>query len=311
MRQFRLGLCLLLVACALSVVPRAQNPQRPAGAPPTSLLMGVIIDPLDGQPVPNAEVRLTGAPQGTPNTLVLADEDGRFVFLALPRGTYTITATKPGYAEGAYGRRRPTGLPQALTLNDDERLGDLKIPIWKFAAVTGRVADEAGEPVIGVAVRALQRTVVAGRERLAPGPTARTDDRGLYRLASLTPGEYAVAVPTTQVSAPDSIVDLYVQRRQGPLKPGESDFMRDLSFSGVAMDALGLLDRHRATRVGMQSFAVSSRRAHRDRGLNRHAAIRRRTRGSGHPTRANGHIFGLGHSPGTGWTSYGRAFPRA
>jgi hypothetical protein len=256
MRCLPPGLIVALMVSALGIVPRAQNPQRPGDAPtPTGLLMGVIVDPLDSQPVPNAEVRLTGAPQGTPNTVVLADEDGRFVFLALPTGTYTITATRPGYAEGAYGRRRPAGLPQALTLGDGERVGDLQIPIWKFAAVTGHVTDEAGEPVVGVAVRVLQRTIAAGREKLTPGPTARTDDRGLYRIASLTPGEYAVAVPATQVSAPDSIVDLYLQRRQGPLKPGESDFMRDLSFSGGAMGALIVLERYRETRVGMQSFA--------------------------------------------------------
>ena len=258
MRQLQLGLLLILIACAQSAVPRAQNPQRPGEAAPTGLLMGVIIDPLidplGGQPVPNAEVRLGGAPQGTPNTVVLADGDGRFVFMALPKGSFTITATKPGYAEGAYGRQRPMGLPQALTLGDGDRLGDLKIPIWKFAAVTGRITDEAGEPVIGVAVRALQRTIIAGREKLTPGPTARTDDRGVYRIASLTPGEYAVAVPSTQMSAPNSVVDLYLQRRMGPLKPGDSDFMRDLSFSG-GMDALIVLERYRETRVGMQSFA--------------------------------------------------------
>jgi len=187
--------------------------------------------------------------------VVLADEEGRFVFRALPKGSFTITATKPGYAEGAYGRQRPMGLPQALTLAEGERLGDLKIPIWKFAAVTGRVTDEAGEPVIGIAVRALQRAIVAGKQKLAPGPTARTDDRGVYRVASLTPGEYAVVVPSTQTSAPDSVVDQWLQWRTAPTlsKPGESDFNRDLTFSG-AMDALNVIERHRGPRVGAHSF---------------------------------------------------------
>jgi hypothetical protein len=259
MRRLELGLLLILIACVLIAVPFAQNPQRPGEAAPTGLLMGVIVDPLvdlpGGQPVPNAEVRLGGAPQGTPNTVVLTDSEGRFVFMALPKGSFTITATKPGYAEGAYGRLRPMGLAQSLTLGDGERLGDLKIPIWKFAAITGRVTDEAGEPVVGVAVRALQRTIIAGREKLTPGATIRTDDRGVYRIASLTPGEYAVAVPATLASAPVSIVDLRLQRYAGPLKPGDSDIMRDLSFSGGAMDALAVIERYRETRIGTQSFA--------------------------------------------------------
>lgn len=255
MRRLQHGL-LVLISCALlpAVVPRAQTPQRPAQTAPPGLLMGVIIDALDGQPVPQAEVRLGGAPATTPNTIVLADGEGRFVFLGLPKGSYTITATKPGYADGAYGRVRPMGLTQSLTLGEGERLGDLRIPIWKFAAMTGRVTDEAGEPVVGVAVRALQRSIVAGREKLTPGPTARTDDRGVYRLASLAPGDHIVVVPSTQVSAPDSMVDLYLRPRQGLLKPGESDSMRDLSFSG-GMDALIVLERYRETRAGAQSFA--------------------------------------------------------
>ncbi len=255
MRGLQLGLVLILMACAADAVPRAQSTQRTGEGAPTGLLMGVVVDALDGQPVANAEVRLGGAPQGTPNTVVLADERGRFVFMSLPKGTFTILATVPGYAEGAYGRQRPMGLAQTLVLGDGEHLADLKIPIWKFAVVTGRVTDEAGEPVIGIAVRALQRTIVAGKPKLVPGPTARTDDRGVYRISSLVPGDYAVVVPSTQASAPDSIIDLWLQRRMAPgaMKPGESDLNRDLSFSG-ATDSLLVIERNRGTHVGSQSF---------------------------------------------------------
>ena len=76
-------------------------------ARPTALLMGVIVDPLDNQPVPDAEVKLGGTPTPVGTTVVLTDNEGRFVFMDLPKGVYTITATKPGYAEGAHGRRRP------------------------------------------------------------------------------------------------------------------------------------------------------------------------------------------------------------
>ena len=254
--QFRRSLILIaLIAATQTAVPRAQNTQRVGEGAPTGLLMGLVIDALGGQPVGNAEVRLSGAPQGTPNTVVLADEQGRFVFMPLPKGTFTISASRPGYAEGAYGRHRPLGLAQTLTLGDGDHLADLKVPIWKLAAVTGRVTDEAGEPVIGVAVRALRRTIVAGKQKLVPGPTVRTDDRGVYRIASLVPGDYAVVVPSTQASAPDSVIDLWLERRMTPgaTKPGESDLNRDLSFSG-ATDALIVIERNRGAHVGAQSF---------------------------------------------------------
>jgi hypothetical protein len=175
--------------------------QAPAAIGGTGLLMGVIVDALDNRPVAGAEVTLGGASAAVANTRQLTDAEGQFVFLELPRGTYAITATKPGYADGAYGRRRPAGLTQSLPLADGERLGDLRIPIWKYGAITGTIRDEAGDPMVEAPVRVLTRSVVAGTRKLTPGLTTRTDDRGVYRLGSLTPGEYVVAVPST-VAAP-------------------------------------------------------------------------------------------------------------
>src|SRR6185503_13030029 len=105
----------------------------------TGVLMGVIVDALDNRPVADAEVKLGGATPVVPNTQQLTDAEGHFVFLDLPKGTYTITATKAGYADGAVGRRRPSGLTQVLTLADGERIGDLKVPIWKYGAITGTI----------------------------------------------------------------------------------------------------------------------------------------------------------------------------
>ena len=215
--------------------------------------MGVIVDALDGRPVANARVTLGGALAGSSTTEILTDAEGRFVFTELPKGTYTITATRPGYAEGAHGRRRPSGLTQVLMLAEGERIGGLKIPIWKHAIITGRITDEAGEPMVAIGVRVLQRTIVAGKRKLTPGPEARTDDRGIYRIASLTPGDYVVVVASTQASAPASIVDAYRQRRTGGLKPGESDFIRDSSFSGAAA-TMNLLERHTGASLGTLTF---------------------------------------------------------
>ena len=44
----------------------------------------------------------------------------------------------------------------------------------------------------GISVAALQRKIIAGKRKLSLAASARTDDRGLYRIPSLTPGEYVV-----------------------------------------------------------------------------------------------------------------------
>jgi len=248
---------LVMLSCVLGVGALVHSYQRPGGpSAPTGLLMGVVTDALDDRPVPNAEVVLGGALPTVRNTKVLTDAEGRFVFMDLPEGTYTLTATKPGYAEGAHGRRRPLGLLQSVLLADAERLADLTIPLWKFAAISGTVTDEAGEPMVGIAVRVLSRTVVAGHQRFVPGATARTDDRGLYRIASLTPGDYAVVIPSTQVSAPESIVDLHRQRGREAASPAESEFFRSLSFS-ANRESLFQIERNEGTRVGTQAFVSS------------------------------------------------------
>lgn len=243
--------------CVYGAASLVHTQQRPGETTvPGALLMGVVVDALDERPVAHAEVTLGGAPPTAKNTRVLTDAEGRFVFMDLPGGTYTLTATKSGYAEGAHGRRRPLGLSQPVALADVERLGDLTIPLWKFAAISGTVTDEAGEPMVGIAVRVMSRTVMAGKQKFVPGATGRTDDRGLYRIASLIPGDYAVVVPSTQVSAPESIVDLRRRSAAAPPTPAETELSRSLSFS-TNTATLFQIERNEGTRVGTLAFLSS------------------------------------------------------
>jgi hypothetical protein len=252
MRAHAFAVVVLVAGGVLAPGAGAHTFQRGTEAAPTGLLMGVVVDAGDQRPVPNAEVTLGGALRTVPNTRVLTDADGRFVFMDLPAGTYTLTATKLGYADGALGRRRPLGPTQSVTLGDAERVAGLEIPLWRFAVITGRVVDEAGEPLVGIAVQVLARSVVAGRLRFVPGTVGRTDDRGIYRIASLTPGDYVVAVPSTQSSAPQSVVDLY-RERMGPTPPSNPSLSREASFSG-ASDALFQFERGNSVVVGTTAF---------------------------------------------------------
>ena len=127
--------------------------------------------------------------------------DGRFVFRRLPKGSFIITVVKPGYLEGAYGRRRPGGATQTLVVADGQKIGSLRIYLFRHAAISGVVIDEAGEPAVGIQIRALLRTTVAGRRRfVSAAQPGWTDDRGIYRIHGLLPGDYIVAAVATQVS---------------------------------------------------------------------------------------------------------------
>ncbi len=167
------------------------------GMPPmamgTGLIVGQAYEASTGQPIPGALVTLSV--RGTSPLRVLADSQGRFAFRSLPPGNFSLSASKPGFVDGAHGRRRPSGPTQPLTLTEGERVIDAEVPLWRYSAITGVVTDERGEPVIGATVQALSRTTVAGMPKLDGGPADQTDDRGVYRIGMLTPGDWVVVLP--------------------------------------------------------------------------------------------------------------------
>jgi protocatechuate 3,4-dioxygenase beta subunit len=133
---------------------------------------------------------------------VLTDADGRFFFADLSPGRYSLTATKPGWIAGAFGRRRPGGSAQPIDLAENGRRGDATIPLWRYAVVSGHVMAADGDPLVGTDVRIFQQSFAAGRRQWAFTARAITDDRGVYRFASLMPGDYVVVVPATVTSEP-------------------------------------------------------------------------------------------------------------
>jgi len=197
----------------------------------TGLIVGQVVEAGSDRGVAGALVTLGGAQPGGPTRVtmtqvfsrdgeapvvmsssnasvprLITDSEGRFAFRNLPKGVFNITATKPGYLDGAYGRLRPNGTSQSIELAEDERTGDVQVRLFKPAAIGGTVLDDIGEPVVGVQIRAYRRSLVAGRRLLtAAVGTATTDDRGVYRLANLIPGEYVVALQTQQSSMPGSL----------------------------------------------------------------------------------------------------------
>jgi len=124
-------------------------------------ITGTVVDAATGKPVGASIVSIAGAGM-TVNTgadqypRLLTAGDGRFRFrdLAAP-GSFTITATKGGYAPSGPGQRRPGGEADRVELSVQQTSQDVVIRMWKYGAVTGMVIDEAGEPVVGVQVRSM------------------------------------------------------------------------------------------------------------------------------------------------------------
>jgi hypothetical protein len=171
------------------------------------VVVGQVVDAGTKRAVAGALVTL--GLTGVSPLRVMADGDGRFAFRDVPRGSFTITATRPGYADGASGRTRPSGPSRPVELTDGQRMAEVTIPMWRYAVIAGAVVDERGDPVVGTTVRVLKRTIAAGRRRLVAGATDTTDDRGTYRISTLEPGDYVVAVPMTENTMPGGL-DLFI-----------------------------------------------------------------------------------------------------
>jgi hypothetical protein len=90
--------------------------------------------------------------------------------------------------------------------------------MWKLGAISGTVVDEAGEPLVGVQIRGFLRALT-GRRRFFNTATTATDDRGVYRLGNLTPGEYVVAAASRQIALPLAMV-MSGELRGAPILPG-------------------------------------------------------------------------------------------
>jgi hypothetical protein len=237
-RSFVVGLLTSVITMAPA---HAQRVTRPMPAP-EGLVVGRVVD-NHGRPVGGAVVA-TGAAMGVQRApagiraagapapvRVLTGPDGYFVFRGLPLGEVAITATKPGYAEGAYGRRRPGGASQHLTLTHDEPHREIVLSLWKHGAIGGIVTDEIGEPLVGVAIQPFRRTEANGVRRFIPSPGAMTDDRGVYRLANLLPGDYIVAASSRQLAAPLSLAR---QSRDRPFTPVPGDSLEAVPVPGTA-----------------------------------------------------------------------------
>ena len=191
--SYGLAVVLLVVCAAAQQAPVAQ--EQPGS------ISGVVVNSED-KPLLKATVTL-GSAGGTQTAVT--DEKGRFAFANVKAGPYSLRAEKRGYT--AVDPALP-GAP--LVLAAGEHLENVVVKLFAAAVISGRVVNEKGEPVVWIRVWAYQldpsgrRAAPAGAAR-APGAapipitgppagSASTNDRGEFRLFSLSPGRYYLRV---------------------------------------------------------------------------------------------------------------------
>ena len=163
-----------------------------------------------GRPVKRARVIVAGG--GRPRAAT-TDEQGRFRITALPAGTYSITATKTGFVDGAFGQRRALRTGTPVELADGQQRADVDLKLSRGGVITGRVLDEDGEPLARAMVSVLRQQYVRGEKQLTPAGADQSDDRGQFRVFGLPPGDY-------YVSATAGGVEQIIRQLAGPGRGG-------------------------------------------------------------------------------------------
>jgi carboxypeptidase family protein len=205
----------MLTSALLTVYLAAAAPLQ-ADVPP-AVVTGRVVDASTGHPIAMAVVIPYGTAARVPSEdgsvvsapRALTSTSGAFVIRGLRPGSLILHASKAGFIEAAIGQTRPGGYGRTLTIEPGSRTVDLEIRMWRDSVITGTVTDESGDPAVAVRVVAFASVRAAGHRRFSTAATATTDDRGVYRIAHLRPGEYVVGVPSTHTSIPADLNDLF------------------------------------------------------------------------------------------------------
>jgi hypothetical protein len=240
-----------------------QAPSPPAPPPPlkpgAAVILGRVVEAGSTTGVAGAVVILSSGALGRPDTVfangtpggprrVVADPQGQFVFRELPPGAYSIDSTAAGYVDGVYGQkriiqiRRTLDLIRTIQITESDRLVQATIDMFRKGGISGRVVDEAGEPMVGIPLTVLARPTDWGGPVAQIAHNAQTDDRGQYHV-DVVPGDYLVGVLAATTTFPADLVERFVTAQAAGGAEFQAVVQQMASLSGMLPRGVG-------TRIG-------------------------------------------------------------
>jgi len=158
-------------------------------------IAGTVVNTVGGSPLARARVSIFEAANPQNTLSGITSEDGRFEFTQLAPGKYSLQGAKRGFAEAAYDQHEQfsTAIVTGAGLDTEHLV--LRLP--PLAVLSGKVLDEAGEPVRQATVALYREDRRTGVGRIQRTNSALTDDQGSYEFAPLISGTYFLSVSAT------------------------------------------------------------------------------------------------------------------
>ncbi len=125
------------------------------------------------------------------------DDEGKYQLNGLAAGQLTILPLAKAFVVATNGAYKQPG--QSITVAEGETITKIDFDLVRGGVITGRITDTDGRPVIGerVSVVAKDASDTARPATVLDGPRNTTDDRGVYRVYGLGPGNYKVSIGQT------------------------------------------------------------------------------------------------------------------
>jgi hypothetical protein len=181
-----------MLALLLWVHSRPATAQQPgsstASAAQSWHISGEVVDARSGQAVVRCVVEITPTDHRSPSLSFETGDDGQFNFGSISQGKYELSAAKRGYLTQSY--QQHDEFSTAIAVSPDRVSDDLLFHLMPQAIFYGTVSDEAGEVIRRAQVRLYEDRERDGIRSTQQRQTVITDDRGMYEIASIPPGNY-------------------------------------------------------------------------------------------------------------------------
>ena len=206
----RIRATVILAATTFSIVAFHVAAQNVSPSLTTSAgsfrIAGTVVSKVDGHPLANAQVAIASTKARQQSMSVVTSDDGKFEFKGIPAGKYSLSGAKRGFIPAGYDQHDQ--FSTAIVTGADLDTEHLVLKLDPDSLISGKVLDEAGEPVRDATISLYRDYHFQGAYRIQSFRGAQTNDLGEFEIPNLTPGTYflsAGAQPWYAVHPPSGL----------------------------------------------------------------------------------------------------------